>query len=72
MQFEQGYVVVQRLRVVIVVDVGGGHAKSLRSRTAKLLREVVITNTDVDGVTRAHDAEKNKKGRLEHETNVKK
>ena len=55
-QGQNGDVVVQRLRVVVVVDVGRGHPEGLRSRAAELLREVVITDADVDGVAGADDA----------------
>ena len=60
MQLEQGDVVVQRLAVVIVVDVGGGHPEGLGPRGAVLLSQVVVTNTDIDGVTRPDNAEKGK------------
>ena len=55
-KLQNGDVVVQRLRVVVVVDVGRGHPEGLRSRAAELLREVVITDADVDGVAGADDA----------------
>ena len=59
-QLEQGDVVVQRLAVVIVVNVGGGHPEGLRPRGAVLLSQIVVTNTDIDGVTRPDNAEKGK------------
>ena len=37
-QLQQSDVVVQRLAVVVVVYVSGGHAQSLRARRAELLR----------------------------------
>ena len=59
-QLEQGDVVVQRLAVVVVVNVGGGHPEGLRPRGAVLLSQIVVTNTDIDGVTRPDNAEKGK------------
>ena len=57
MKFEEGDVVVQGLRIVIVMDVGGGHPQGLGSGAAELLGEVVVSNADVDGVSRANNAE---------------
>ena len=55
-QLEQRYIVVEGLRVVVVVDVGGGHADSLGAWRAKLLREVVVADPDVYRVTSSDDA----------------
>ena len=60
MEFEQRDVVVQRLAVVIVVNVGGGHPEGLGTRGAVLLSQIVVTNTDIDGVTSPDNAEKEK------------
>ena len=57
-QFEQGDVVVQGLGVVVVVDIRGGHPQGLGAGAAELLGEVVVTDTHVDSVTGADDAEK--------------
>ena len=56
-ELQDGDVVVQRLRVVVVVDVGRGHPQGLGSGAAELLGEVVIADPDVDGVTGANDAD---------------
>ena len=57
MQLQQGDVVVQRLAVVVVVDVGGGHPQGLGAGGAVLLGQVVVTDTDVDGVAGPDNAE---------------
>ena len=57
-ELEQGDVVVQRLTVVVVVDVGGGHPQGLSPRGPVLLSQIVVTNADIDGVTSPDDAEK--------------
>ena len=55
-QLEQRYIVVEGLRVVVVVDVGGGHADGLGAWRAKLLCEVVVADPDVYRVTSSDDA----------------
>ena len=57
-QFEESDVIVQGLAVVVVVDVGGGHPQSLGPRAPVLLSQIVVTNTNIDGVTSPDDAEK--------------
>ena len=57
MQLQQGDVVVQGLTVVVVVDVGGGHPQSLSPGAAVLLSEVVVSHTNIDGVTSSNNAE---------------
>lgn len=57
MQFEDGNVVVQRLGIVVVVDVGGGHSEGLGSRAAILLCEVVVANPDIYGVSCSNNTE---------------
>jgi|FrelakmetLWP11LW_1041352.scaffolds.fasta_scaffold64793_1 MinD-like ATPase involved in chromosome partitioning or flagellar assembly len=59
MQLENGDVVVERLRVVIVVNVSSGHAKSLSSRAAKLLGQIVVTNPDVNSISGAYNTIEN-------------
>jgi len=56
-QLEQRDVVVQRLRIVIVMDVRGGHPEGLRTRAPVFPGQVVITHPYVDGVSGSHDAE---------------
>ena len=56
MELQDGDVVVQRLRVVVVVDVRRGHPQGLGSGAAELLGEVVVTDSHVDGVTGADNA----------------
>ncbi len=56
MQFEQCDVVVQRLRIVIVMDVGGGHPQRLGAGGTEFLGQVVITNSDVNGVSGSDNA----------------
>ena len=56
MELQDGDVVVQRLRVVVVVDVRRGHPQGLGSGAAELLGEVVITDSHVDGVAGADNA----------------
>ena len=58
MQFEQGDVVVKGLAVVVVVDVGGRHPEGLGSRTAKLLGQVMVANSNVNCISSSHNAEK--------------
>ena len=58
MQLKQGYVVVQSLAVVIVVDVRGGYSEGLSSRTSELLGQVVVSHPHVDGIASPHNAEK--------------
>ena len=55
-QFEQRDVVVERLRVVVVVDVGGGDTQRLCALGAVLGGQVVVADPHVDGVTGPHDA----------------
>ena len=55
-QLEQRDVVVESLRVVVVMNVGGGHADGLGAGRAKLLREVVVADADVYCVTGSNDA----------------
>ena len=57
-KFEQGDVIVQRLAVVVVVDVGGGHSEGLGPRAPVLLSQIMVTYTNIDGVTSPDDAEK--------------
>ena len=56
MELQQRDVVIQRLAVVVVVDVGRGHSKGLSAGAAELLGQVVVTNSHVNGVTRTNDA----------------
>ena len=58
MQLEQGYVIVQSLAVVVVVDVRGGHTEGLSSRTSELLGQIVVSHPHVDGIAGPHNAEK--------------
>ena len=58
MQLEQGDVVVERLGVVVVVDVGGGHPQGLGAGRAELLGQVVVAHAHVDGVAGADDAKR--------------
>jgi len=55
-QLEQRDVVVQRLRVVIVVDVRGGHAQRLGARASVFPGQVVVAHAHVDGVPGPDDA----------------
>ena len=59
-ELEEGDVVVQGLAVVVVVDVGGGHSQCLGSGTAILLSEVMVANSDIDGVSGSDNAETGK------------
>lgn len=45
---------------MIVMDVRGGDAQSLRARAAILLGQVMITHSDVYGISGSYDAEKSK------------
>ena len=58
MQLEQGYVIVQSLAVMVVVDVCGGHTEGLSSWTSELLGQVVVSHPHVDGIASPHNAEK--------------
>lgn len=53
MQLEQGDVVVERLAVVVVVNVGGGDAEGLGAWRTELLGEIVVADANIDGVTGA-------------------
>lgn len=55
-QLQQRDIIVQRLAVVVVMDVGGGHTQGLRARGAVLARQVVVTHAHVYRVARANDA----------------
>ena len=57
-QLEESDVVVQRLAVVVVVDVGGGHPEGLSPRRAVPLSEVVVAHPHVDGITSSDNAER--------------
>jgi hypothetical protein len=54
-QLEEGDVVIEGLTVVVVVDVGSGNSQGLGSGTPELLSEVVVSNSDIDSVTRAYN-----------------
>lgn len=62
-QLQQRDVVVQRLRVMVVVYVRGGHAQRLRARAPVLPGQVVVAHAHVDGVARPHDAANTRRGR---------
>lgn len=55
-QLQQRDVVVQRLAVVVVVDVGRGHSQCLGPGAAVLPRQVVVPDSHVDRVPGPHDA----------------
>lgn len=55
-QLQQRNVVVQRLRVVVVVDVRGGHAQRLRPRATVLPCQIVVAHAHVYRVARSHYA----------------
>jgi len=57
-ELEQGDVVVQRLRIVVVVDVRGGHPECLCTRAPVLSGQVMVAHAHVDRVTGPHNAEK--------------
>ena len=50
-QLEQGDVVIQRLRVVVVVDVGGGDSQGLRALRPVLGGQIMVADPHIDGVT---------------------
>jgi hypothetical protein len=45
MQFEQRNIVVQRLTVMVMMDICGGHSQCLRTRAAIFSGQVMITDT---------------------------
>lgn len=51
MQLQEGNVVIQRLRIMVMVYVGRRYTQGLCSRRAKLGREVVIANSYIDSIT---------------------
>ena len=55
-QFQNGNVVVQSLRIVIMMYVRRGYSQSLGSRTAILLCQIMVTHSDIDGVTGSYNA----------------
>ena len=55
-QLQQGDVVVEGLRVVVVVDVGRGHAQRLSAGGTELLGQIVVAHADVNRVSGANDA----------------
>lgn len=56
-QFQQRNVVVQRLAVVVVVNVCGGHAQRLRTRASELARQIVVADAHIDRIARPNNAE---------------
>ena len=60
-QLQKGNIIVQGLAVVVVVDVGCCYPKRLRSWRAKLLSEVMISHTDIYGISGSNNAKKNTK-----------
>lgn len=55
-QLQQRNVIVQRLAVVIVMDVRGGHAQRLRARATELARQIVVADAHVDRIAGPDDA----------------
>jgi len=64
MKLQKGDVVVQSLRIVVVMDVSGGHAQRLGARRAELLGEVVVTNANVNGVSSSDNALNKRKSNI--------
>ena len=60
-QLQNRNVIVQRLRVVIVMDVGRGHPQSLSAWTSELLRQIVVANADVDSIAGSNNARESNK-----------
>lgn len=56
LELEQRDVVVQRLPVVVVVDVGGGHAARLSARVRALAAQVVVPDAHEHRLAVAHQA----------------
>lgn len=56
LELEERDVVVQRLPVVVVVDVGGGHTARLRARVRALATEVVVADAHEHRLAVAHQA----------------
>lgn len=50
MELQQCDIVVQGLAVVVMVDVGGGNAKSLRAGASVFPSQIVVTHSYVDSV----------------------
>jgi len=57
MELQQGNIVVQGLAVVVVMDVGGGHAQGLSPGTAVFPGQIVVAHTHIDGIPGANNAE---------------
>lgn len=55
-QLEQRDIIVQRLAVVIVVNVCGGHTQCLGSGTAVLAGQIVIAHAHIDRIAGTHNA----------------
>lgn len=56
LQPQQGDVVVQRLAVVVVVNVRCGHAQGLRTRRPILASQVMVADTHIDRITGTDNA----------------
>jgi len=57
MELQQGNIVVQGLAVVVVMDVGGGHAQGLSPGTAVFPGQIVVAHTHIDGIPGSNNAE---------------
>lgn len=57
MKFQDGNVIVQSLRIVIVMDVSSCNSQSLRPGAAILLSQVMITYADVNGISGTYNTE---------------
>lgn len=60
MQFQKRNIVVQRLTVVVVMNVSGGHTKGLSTWASVFSCQIVITNSNVNSIARTNNAVANK------------
>lgn len=62
-QLEQRNVIVQRLAIVVMVYISGGHAQRLGAGTAIFACQIVITHTYIDRIAGANNAARVSKGK---------
>ena len=63
MKFQQRNVIVQSLAVVIMMDVCCGHSKGLSTWAAIFTGQIVVANSNVNGVSGSYDAGMKKKNK---------
>lgn len=57
-QFEQCNIIVQRLAIVIMMNVSGCDAHCLRTRAAIFPCQIIVTDSNINGITRSYNTKK--------------